>query len=73
MHPARLSFLGVKHQQQRAVKSLDVRSDGTFVALECGHTITIAPHFDASHSKSFGCCVCGEQFVRTAPQYAGEF
>lgn len=73
MHPSRLSFLAVKHEQQRAVISLDVRPDETRVALECGHTVTIAPHFDARHRSSYGCCACGENFVRTSPKYASEF
>lgn len=73
MHPDRLSFLSVKHAQRRAVVSKDVRSDGTVIAMECGHSTIYAPHFDTRSVKDCGCRYCGEQFVRSAPQYAKEF
>jgi hypothetical protein len=73
MHPARLSFLAIKHKQQRAVVSQDVRSDGTIITMECGHTTTFVPHCDTRGVKNCGCSECGEQYVRAAPQYAKEF
>jgi uncharacterized pyridoxal phosphate-containing UPF0001 family protein len=73
MHPSRLSFLAGKHKQRRAVVSRDVRTDGTHIVLECGHTTKFVPHCDVSGVTDCGCSECGEQYVRTAPQYAKEF
>jgi hypothetical protein len=73
MHPARLSYLSYQHKQRRAVVSCDVRTDGTLITLECGHTTTFAPHFDTRDTKECGCSRCGESYVRAAPQYAKEF
>lgn len=74
LHPARLSFLAIKHKQSRAVVSREVRNDGgTTLKLECGHAVAIAPHFDTRHTKEQGCHRCGEQYVRAARQYAAEF
>lgn len=73
MHPARLSFLGHKHAQWRAVVVRDVRADGTYLSLECGHESVVAPHFDTKHTERVRCRECGDQYVKTAPQYADEF
>jgi hypothetical protein len=53
--------------------SRDVRTDGTTITLECGHTTNYVPHVDPNSIKTCGCRQCGEQFVRAAPQYADEF
>jgi hypothetical protein len=73
MHPARLSYLSRRHEQQRKIVAQDVQSNGTRLTLECGHKVTIAPHFDTTKSTHMGCSDCGEQYVRTATQYAKEF
>ncbi len=73
MNIARLNFLAYRHKRFRAVVARDVRADGTRLTLECGHVRTIAPHFDAKHTKEVGCSECGELYVRSSPQYASEF
>ncbi len=74
MHPARLSLLAIKHKQWRAITSRHRDDTGaTRITLECGHDTSIAPHFDMSHTRECGCIECGEQYVRSAPQYAKEF
>ena len=73
MHPARLSFLAIKHAPRRAVVAKEVRTDGTYITLECGHTTTYVPHSDPRSIKDSDCRHCGESYVRAAPQYASEF
>lgn len=74
MHPARLSLLSAKHKQSRAIVARRRDDNGaTHITLECGHVAKIVPHFDMSHTEHYGCYECGAHYVRTAPQYAGEF
>jgi hypothetical protein len=72
MHPARLSFLATRHAQRRAITSRDIRSNGTTLFLECGHTCDIAPHFDVSSATDGHCIPCGRAFVLNGPLYAEE-
>lgn len=73
MHPARLAFLAGKHAQPRKVISKLSSASGTLLKLECGHTQDIAPHFDCSAVESRNCRICGEEYVKSAPQYQKEF
>ena len=73
MHPARLSFLAVRHAQSRVVVATDQRTDGTTFTLECGHTSEMAPHFDARQVRERSCIRCGAEYVKAAPQYTNEF
>lgn len=73
MHPDRLNFLANRHKLSRAVVSRDVRANGTTLTLECGHFSFVAPHFDTKRAISYDCRECGRDYVKSAPQYAGEW
>jgi hypothetical protein len=73
MNNARLRFLASRHAPRRAVVAKDVRTNGTTLTLECGHTGECVPHVSADTIKDWACGDCGAEIVRTAAQYASEF
>lgn len=74
MHPARLSFLSVKHKQRRKIdlRTRDAKGHWAIV-MQCGHEGTCVGHFDISKETHWNCVECGEAYVRSAPEYAREF
>jgi hypothetical protein len=73
MHPARLALLASKHAPSRKVVSNIWSPSGTAINLECGHSVVIAPHFDCSNKETHNCRICGQDYVKSAPQYSKEF
>ena len=73
MHPDRLRYLARQHAPRVAVVAKDVRTNGTTLTLECGHSGECVPHVDASTITHWECAPCGETIVRSAPQYAEEW
>ena len=71
MHPARLALLAGRHAPRRAIVSKEFTPNGWPLVLECGHVGTCVAH--ATPGADWSCRACGEQIVRTAPQYANEF
>lgn len=72
MHEARLSFLAQRHAPERTVIHYARDGRGNYLTLDCGHSVTHAPHFDSSATKTVRCRDCGRAAVKSLPEYQNE-
>jgi hypothetical protein len=71
MHPSRFSFLAYNNKQTRKIVSKTFTSEGWNLLLECEHYGGCVAHMVPG--VDWKCYPCGEEYIRSAPQYAKEF